>query len=130
MDILPPPGFESVTLSPEEKKKLKKNRYKENKKRKKALSSTNVSTENDSLKTKLHDKLQGLQQRRNGEAQKKASNIKKQLNLKRGQVNPQKLLEHLGITDPGIKEKVLEMLRSGQITDIESLVTQIKNIAK
>jgi hypothetical protein len=118
MDIAPPPS--------ESRKKLKKKRYREKKYRQRlavAKQNDEANKSKEELQKRLVSKLNQFRSiRTGGDSQTK--------NLTKGnrKLNPQKLMKKLGLTDPETQKKVLSLVKSGQVRDINTLIEKIKQL--
>jgi len=128
MDIAPPPPPPSCS-----KKKLKQKRYKEKKRQKKIQARTKAKEEAEAkavLHQRLKTRLNQLKSTRTGQLQARAKTaVSENPNMRKGTVNPRKLMERLGLTDPGVQQQVLGLIQSGQLRDMNTLVSKIKQLS-
>lgn len=127
MDINPPPQI----LTKQEKKRLKRKRYKERRMAKKSqgplrdiaappeerndIAPSNMGTEE--LRQKLRGRMNGLTDQRTGVAQQKLQILKNTLVGKTGKINVNQLMDKMGINDPVVQAKMLKMAQSGHLKD-------------
>jgi len=141
MDIAPPPSFvdnPAIRSRAEEqklKKKLKRARYKSNKRDKKekeaggveaeTQSSDKAPSDQDQLHVKFQQKMRGLQNARSGESQKQMEAMRSKVCGQSKKVNPYTLMDKLGLKDPAMREKVVQVAKSGNTPSLERYIQNL-----
>lgn len=144
MSIAPPPGVEDLqteqdakepvvvaALTVAERKRQKKIRQRENKRRKQEMARAAEAKEFASkaqLREDLHDRMNLMRSKRTGTYKDMAE--KAQAQMQRNKINPQDLMNSMGLTNPTVQQKVLGRVQRGEISTMDQLLAAIQKHVK
>jgi hypothetical protein len=134
MDIKPPPVLlEQLTNDKDIKKRNKKKAYKQRvKNRRKEQEETKETKETkemqpttDDAKARLRNKLDDIRQKRDGTMHRKAEEMKKNMFGNTKNLNPNTVMDKLGITDEDTKKMIVNVMKSGNFQNVQQQLMKV-----
>jgi hypothetical protein len=134
MDIKPPPVLlEQLTDDKDIKKRNKKKAYKQRvKNRRKEQEETKETKETkemqpttDDAKARLRNKLDDIRQKRDGTMHRKAEEMKKNMFGNTKNLNPNTVMDKLGITDEDTKKMIVNVMKSGNFQNVQQQLMKV-----
>ena len=123
MDIKPPPVLLEQQLTDDKniKKRNKKKAYKQRVKnrRKEQDEIKKMQPSAYDAKASLQNKLDDIRQKRDGTTHRKAEEMKKNIFGNTKNLNPNTIMEKLGITDEDTKRIIVNVMKSGNFQNVQ-----------
>lgn len=128
MDIKPPPVLlEQLTDDKDIKKRNKKKAYKQRVKnrRKEQEQNKEMQPTTDDAKARLRNKLDDIRQKRDGTMHRKAEEMKKNMFGNTNNLNPNTIMDKLGITDEDTKKMIVNFMKSGNFQNVQQQLMKV-----
>ena len=125
MDIKPPPVLlEQLTDDKDIKKRNKKKAYKQRVKNRRKEQEENKEVADDT-KARLRNKLDDIRQKRDGTMHRKAEEMKKNMFGNTKNLNPNTIMDKLGITDEDTKKMIVNVMKSGNFQNVQQQLMKV-----